>query len=104
MAVVGGMVYYSSASKSQQHFGEVFAAWCSHSVVLYPTMIEVLFTTEIYRVGLYTCAPTAGTCFGLFAGGLVSEKFSIKYQYIFFTCSLTAFVGALAACGEMNLA
>lgn len=72
--------------------------------MLYPTLIQTLYTTDIYRVGVLTCAPTAGTCFGLFAGGIVSEKIGhIKYQYIFSACALTAFVGAQSAAGQLNL-
>ncbi|OAL39423.1 hypothetical protein AYO20_01293 [Fonsecaea nubica] len=84
LSVVGGMVYYSSA-------------------VIYPTLIQIFYTTDIFRVGVLTCAPTAGTCFGLFAGGLVCEKIGhLKMQYIFSACALTAFTAGLAAANASN--
>lgn len=66
-------------------------------------MIQAIFTTDIYRVGVLTCAPTAGTTFGLFVGGLFSERGYLKLQYIFCAICLTTFTAALAACGSFNL-
>jgi len=65
--------------------------------VIYPTMVAVLFTSDIVEGGLLSCAIGGGVCCGQFFGAFFATYGGhIKWK-LFLTCLLmTAFTGALA--------
>ena len=72
--------------------------WLSDAdIVIYPTMIATLFSTDIVYGGLLSCAIGGGTAAGQFGGSLIATPGGhMRWKLIFVTACLTAFVGGMA--------
>ncbi|KIW81115.1 hypothetical protein Z517_04138 [Fonsecaea pedrosoi CBS 271.37] len=79
LTTVGGMIYYSMT-------------------VIYPVSLGVFFSSDPMTVGWLSCAVGGGTLAGQVIGGLLAMRIGyIKYQMIFTTLFMAAFIGGLAA-------
>lgn len=66
--------------------------------VVYPTAVQVLFTTDIVYAGLLICAIGGGLGLGEIAGAaLTTTGGHLKAKFIFSTVVATAFTASLAA-------
>ena len=66
-------------------------------VVIYPTMIATLFSTDIVYGGLLSTAIGGGTAAGQFGGSLIATPGGhMRWKLIIVTACLTAFVGGMA--------
>ncbi|KAF7190192.1 Trichothecene efflux pump TRI12 [Pseudocercospora fuligena] len=80
LSIVGGMVYYAAS-------------------VLFPVMVEALYTQNIIEGGLISCAIGGGVCCGQFIGSWIAVPGGrMKYKLVFSAAGLTAFTAGLAGC------
>jgi hypothetical protein len=64
-------------------------------------MVATLFTTDVVRGGLISCAIGGGVCGGQFLGAwLAVPGGHLKYKLIFVNAGLLAFIGGLAGAGQ----
>ena len=67
-------------------------------VVIYPTALGVLYSTDTMRVGWLSCAVGGGTLAGQVIGGLIAMRIGyIKWQMVLTAVMMTVFGGGLAA-------
>ncbi|KAK4499760.1 hypothetical protein PRZ48_007946 [Zasmidium cellare] len=86
LSIVGGMVYYAAN-------------------VLFPVMVASLYTTDIVRGGLISCAIGGGVCCGQFIGSWIAVPGGhMKWKLIFVTTGLTKFTAGLAGSTENEAA
>ncbi|KAF2168747.1 hypothetical protein M409DRAFT_52771 [Zasmidium cellare ATCC 36951] len=86
LSIVGGMVYYAAN-------------------VLFPVMVASLYTTDIVRGGLISCAIGGGVCCGQFIGSWIAVPGGhMKWKLIFVTAGLTGFTAGLAGSTENEAA
>lgn len=70
-------------------------------LVIFPAMVDALFTTDIVYGGLLSCAIGAGTCLGQFTGCLVATPGGlINYKLMLSAAMMCAFIGGIAGAGE----
>lgn len=64
-------------------------------------MVATLFTTDIVKGGLISCAIGGGVCGGQFIGSwLAVPGGHLKHKLVLVTAGLLAFIGGLAGAGE----
>lgn len=69
--------------------------------VVYPTMVAVLFTSDIVTQGLLICAIAATTCLGQVLGaGLAVPGGHSRYKVTAGAVGMMAFAGGMAGAGE----
>lgn len=82
MATVGAMVYYSLS-------------------ILFPTIIETIYTTDIIRIGWQCSVVGGGILLGqLFSGFALSYVPKVKFQAIFTSIMVFTFISAMASISQ----
>lgn len=65
--------------------------------MIYPSVLGVLYTTDVMELGWLSCAVGGGTVAGQVVGGVIAMRIGrIKAQMIFSATVMSVFIGALA--------
>jgi len=104
VTAVGGMLYYSLNGIAALAI-ERESQGTNIYIVIYPTMVEELFTTDIVYAGLLSCAIRGGVALGQFSGScLFTLGGHFRWKIFAATACTLAFTAGLAGATTQSIA
>lgn len=101
ISIVGGVLYYAGSGTMPYISQKFWIRLLTNSTVLFPHMVASLYTNDIIRGGLMSCAIGGGVCGGQLIGSLIAVPGGhMRFKMMFVTACLTAFTAGLAGCTE----